>query len=132
MAQRHQMTFKVNEEKITIVSTSKSIVGNHNGYMVRIKSSTDPKWLKPFEQYYCGLTAKEAEDYVYAMWVQKYRQGVEMLNNIVIEWELDVDEFCGYDSDGVEYRAEVKEVDGEKVPDLDTVYETGLTMMDYD
>ena len=73
MAQRHQRTFSVNEEKITIVSTSKSIAGNPNGYMVRIKSSVDPKWLKPFEQYYCGLTARESEDYVYSMWVQKYR-----------------------------------------------------------
>jgi hypothetical protein len=50
----------------------------------------------------------------------------------MIDWELDVDRFVGYDSDGVEYEAEIIEVDGEKVPDLDSVCETGLTIMSYD
>ena len=72
-------------------------------------------------------TMAKIQDIEYAI---KLMQRNSNINKI--DFELDVDEFCGYDSDGVEYRAEVKEVDGEKVPDLDTVYETGLTMMDYD
>ena len=70
---RKQRTIQVNDERITIVSTTKTNVGNPNGFMVRIKSSKDPKWLKPFEQYCNYLERNKAEDFAYAKWVQMAR-----------------------------------------------------------
>ena len=47
-------------------------------------------------------------------------------------FELDEKRFVGYDGDGVEWEAEQIEIDGEIVPNLETVERTGLTLMSYD
>ena len=72
-------------------------------------------------------TMAKIQDIEYAI---KLMQRNSNINKI--DFELDVDSFVGYDDDGVEYEADAVEINGELVPDLDTVCETGQTMMDYD
>jgi hypothetical protein len=62
MGARRQRTFEANGEKITIITTVKTSMGNKVGFTVRINGE---KFFKSV------LTAEEAEDRAYAAWVRR-------------------------------------------------------------
>ena len=63
MSTRRQRTFEVDGEKITIITTVKTSMGNKVGFTVKINGE---KFFK------AALTADEAEDLAYVSWVRRH------------------------------------------------------------